>query len=213
MWRALKFTLVTRLLWLYMTLVGKTTTTISLNKQHRLDLEAEGRRYIYALWHDRQAFFVYSHRNSKITSLVSPSKDGEIMARVLSLFGLDAARGSSRQNPARGLISLMRRVESGYHLGITPDGPLGPRHEVKPGALFLARKLGLPILPIANGVKRKLVFKSWDRFQFPLPFNRVAIVYGSPIWIGPEDSLEDKARDLRSVLNEITERADREACS
>lgn len=213
MWRALKLTLITRLLWLYMMLVGKTTRIVNLNLEYRRDLEAAGQHYIYALWHEQQAFFVYSHRDSKITSLVSPSKDGEIMARVLNLFGLDAARGSSRQNPARGLIALMRRVQEGYHLGITPDGPLGPRREVKPGALYLARKLGLPILPIVNGSKRKLVLNSWDRFQFPLPLNRVAVVYGPPLWIKPEDRLEEKAEELRRVLNEITERADREAGS
>lgn len=194
-------------------LVGKTTRIVNLNLEYRRDLEAAGQHYIYALWHEQQAFFVYSHRDSKITSLVSPSKDGEIMARVLNLFGLDAARGSSRQNPARGLIALMRRVQEGYHLGITPDGPLGPRREVKPGALYLARKLGLPILPIVNGSKRKLVLNSWDRFQFPLPLNRVAVVYGPPLWIKPEDRLEEKAEELRRVLNEITERADREAGS
>ncbi len=212
MWRALKFAFVTRLPWLYIYFVGKTSAIASINAKYQTDFEAAQQLYINALWHERQAAFAYTHRGLKISPLVSPSKDGDIMTRVLQLFGFTATRGSSRREPRKGLMSLMRRIKEGYCLAITPDGPVGPRREVKQGTLYLAQKLRLPILPVTNGMKRKLVFKSWDRFQLPLPFNYIVLVYGAPIWIKPEDDLEQKAAELKKALDEITEQADRAAC-
>ncbi len=99
----------------------------------------------------------------------------------------------------------MTALESGLDLGLTPDGPKGPAREVKPGIMFLAQKLGVPILPISSAQSNSFVFKkSWDRFTLPMPFGRMAVVYGKPIAVGLSDNLVLKAAELKSLLDLIT---------
>lgn len=209
MLQQLKIRIISRLLWLYLYFVGITSKIINFNFEHRRKLEEAGQTYIYALWHGRQVMFAYTHRNSKVSPLVSPSKDGEIFARVLQLFGITPSRGSSSKTPRRALINLINKIKQGYCLGLTPDGPRGPERTIKPGTLYLAKRFGLPILPIANAPRRRLVFRGWDTFIVPLPFNRISVVYGKPFWIKENESLEEKALQLKIILDDVTQEADR----
>ncbi|MDD5657039.1 MAG: lysophospholipid acyltransferase family protein [Elusimicrobia bacterium] len=168
-------------------------------------------RVIYAFWHQRQVFFTWTHRNVGVATLVSRSGDGEIIAKAMSLSGLLACRGSSTRGAAAGARELIKALESGVDVAITPDGPKGPARSVKPGVLFLAQKTGLPIVPITCATSRRLEFsRSWDRFQVPLPFSRAVVRYGSHILVGPDDDLQAKAAELKAVLDRVTEEADRE---
>jgi lysophospholipid acyltransferase (LPLAT)-like uncharacterized protein len=99
-------------------------------------------------------------------------------------------------------------VKAGARIGITPDGPRGPLRSVQPGALFLAQATGAPIVPVAYGARRKWLFKGWDEFLIPKPFNRIAMIYGEPITVAPGDSLDHKATDLQRALNEVMHDAD-----
>ena len=123
--------------------------------------------------------------------------------------GVKAVRGSSSRGAAAAVRSLMTALEAGFDLGITPDGPKGPAREIKGGVMFLAQKLGVPILPISSAQSNRLVFaKSWDRFHLPLPFGRAVVVYGEPILVGPDDDLRLKAAELKSSLDAITREAE-----
>ena len=202
--------LVPYLAYAYITLVGLTTRLRTVGQEHRDRLRRQNRRILYAFWHQRQVFFTWSHRGDPTAILVSRSRDGELIAKTMRLCGLQACRGSSTRGGAAAARELMETVASGLDIGITPDGPKGPARQVKPGVLYVAQKLGIPILPITNALSRRLEFsRSWDRYQVPLPFGRGAVVYDEPIEVGPGDDLEKKAAQLKESLDRITEQAEK----
>ncbi|MBI4377252.1 MAG: lysophospholipid acyltransferase family protein [Elusimicrobia bacterium] len=193
----------------FMSLVGWTSKIRVLHDERRAALRKKDQRFIYAFWHNRQAFFTYSHRGDPLSVLVSRSRDGDIVAKVMDLSRIGSCRGSSSRGAVAGLREMMAVLEAGQDLGITPDGPRGPAREVKSGALFLAQKLGVPILPTTNAISRKLVLKrSWDQYQVPLPFGKACIAYGEPIWVDPKDDMEKKAEQLKAALDDITDQAE-----
>lgn len=195
----------------FMSFVGLTTRLRVYGDEHRVSLRRKGQHFIYAFWHNRQVFFTYSHRGDGLSVLVSHSRDGEIIARIMELSRIEACRGSSSRGAAAALRDMMAVVGRGLELGITPDGPKGPVYQVKPGVVFLAQKLGIPILPTANALSNKLVLKrSWDGYQVPLPFGRAVIRYAPPIFVGPKDDLRTKAEEVRNSLTFITRKADEE---
>lgn len=162
---------------------------------------------IFAFWHGQLLPLVHYHRNEGIVVLVSEHSDGEYITQVILRHGFGAARGSSTRGGARGLKGLVRAGREGKDLAFTPDGPRGPRHEFKWGALVAAQLTGLPILPLAVGADRAWYLRSWDRFMIPKPFSRVRIRYGPPRWIprdATEETLKAAARDLEAELKDFT---------
>lgn len=204
--------LLPRLAWTYLQCVGKTSRILWSGTEHVRRLQSLHTRWIYAFWHGRQVFFLYSHRRQPICTMVSRSRDGEWISRVITCFGMRFSRGSSSRAGAPALREMVQWAARGFYPSMTPDGPRGPARQVKPGVLYLAQKLGWPILPIANGMRRKLIFRGWDDYWVPLPFNRVSIVCGDPLWISQTDSLEERAQELKRALDEVTEQADRNGC-
>jgi lysophospholipid acyltransferase (LPLAT)-like uncharacterized protein len=204
--------LVPYLAYLYIYLVGLTSR---ISWRGLDELKAARRikgRVIFAFWHQRQVFFTWSHRGFPAAVLVSRSQDGEMIARTMALFGLRTCRGSSSRGGAAAIRGMLAALQAGLDIGISPDGPKGPAREIKGAILHLAQTTGSPIVPITNSVSRRLEFsKSWDAFQVPLPFSRVVVRHGPPITVGAADDLEAKGRELKSVLDRITEEADREA--
>jgi lysophospholipid acyltransferase (LPLAT)-like uncharacterized protein len=193
----------------YLRFVGLTSRIVWLRRPIRNDLEASGKGFIYGFWHARQAFLTYLHARDRIHPLISQSKDGEIIAKVCRHFGLIPVRGSSSRGGMEATRELMRWVESGERVGLTPDGPRGPREQVQDGILYLAQKTGAPIVPVAYGARRYWMFKSWDAFILPKPFNVIAIAYGDPLRIGPGDDLVAQAATLKDALDRVTKEADR----
>ena len=118
----------------------------------------------------------------KVGFLVSPSIDGTGPAMLVEKVGAHVIRGSSTHTGARALRDYYETiVKQQISPAITPDGPRGPLHEFKPGAIMLAQITGKPILPIAVAHSFKFTFRTWDSFELPLPFSRIAIVYGEPV--------------------------------
>jgi hypothetical protein len=193
----------------YVSLVGLTTRLTTVRGGIRDGLKARNRRFIYAFWHQRQVFFTWAHRGVGAAVLVSRSKDGEMIAETMRLSDIGAVRGSSSRGAAAAVRGLMEVLHSGLDIGITPDGPKGPAREVKDGVVFLAQKLGVPIVPVTNALSRRIeIKKAWDRFQVPLPFGRAVVAYGEPIEVGPDDDLAAKAAELKAALDRITTEAD-----
>ena len=188
--------------------MGFTSRIIWIRRDIRSRLEDSGQGFIYVFWHARQAFLTYLHAGDKIHPLISRSKDGEIIAQVCRGFGLEAARGSSSRGGMEAARELIRWLAQGERVGITPDGPRGPREEVQDGALFLAQKTGAAIVPVAYGAKRAWTFNSWDRFLLPQPFNRIVMAYGEPLHIGPQEDLTPCAMRLKEALERITKEVD-----
>ena len=201
--------LVPYLAYAYVTFVGWTNRLTTVRGEIRDGFKSRNERFIYPFWHQRQVYFTWAHRGVGAAVLVSRSKDGEMIAETMRLSDIGAVRGSSSRGGAVAVRGLMEVLQSGLDIGITPDGPKGPAREVKDGAVFLAQKLGVPLLPLTNALTRKLeIKKAWDRFQVPLPFGRAYVVYADPIYVGPDDDPAAKAAELKAALDRITAEAD-----
>jgi lysophospholipid acyltransferase (LPLAT)-like uncharacterized protein len=157
-------------------------------------------RCIFALWHAQLLPLVYVHRGQGVVVLVSRHADGEWIARTIERLGYGTARGSSTRGGEEGMRQLMAREARARGLAITPDGPRGPARRVKPGLVWLASRSGLPIVPVAAAADRAHAFRSWDRFQVPLPFARVWVQYGAPLAVPAE--LDEAGRERWRVVIE-----------
>ena len=171
-------------------------------------LDAEGKPVVLCLWHDELFSLMHVRRNLRIVTLVSQSRDGEYLARLLQALGLLTARGSSSRGGASALIQAARLMrEQKYHGCLTVDGPRGPRHVVKDGAVFLAFHTPAPMVPIRLFMEKAKIFRSWDRFQLPLPFSRVHIVFGDPYNVGAgelnPEALERERLELQNRLESL----------
>ncbi len=178
-------------------------------------LESSGKKAIVVFFHGRM-FLILGHlKGYKYCGIVSASRDGEILTRVLTRLGFKIVRGSSSRGGARAMIGLKKLFENGYHAAFPVDGPRGPLHVVKPGAVYLAKKTGAPLLPLTSSAKPAHIFsKAWDKFIFPYPFSRGVIAYGEPIYLDSDLSEEAVKRDcimLQEELLKLQEAADRVA--
>jgi lysophospholipid acyltransferase (LPLAT)-like uncharacterized protein len=171
-------------------------------------VRAQRRNVIYAFWHGHLLYLMYRYRGSGVYILVSQSRDGEVLSRILQRFGLPTIRGSSSRGGRRSLLELVRRVRAGASAAIAPDGPRGPRHQAQSGIITLARLTELPIIPLAVGARWKIECQSWDGFLLPLPGSRVVVAYGEPVLVPSDadpDMLEQKRQELESKLLKLTE--------
>jgi lysophospholipid acyltransferase (LPLAT)-like uncharacterized protein len=147
----------------------------------------EARSVIPVYWHQHMLFGVrglldLQPDGLKVGFLISPSVDGTAPAMLVGRIGGHVIRGSSTHTGARALRDYYETiVKQQVSPALTPDGPRGPVHEFKPGAVLLAQITGKPILPISIAASHTWRFRTWDRFELPLPFSRVAIAYGEPV--------------------------------
>lgn len=169
-------------------------------------------RWICATWHGRMLTLMplTGHCRRDISVLVSPSDDGGLANRALAKFRYSVVRGSLSKRGARAMREMLNELESGAQLGITPDGPRGPRHTMNIGPAWLARATGAPLLTVSVAVDRAWRFRSWDRMTLPKPFARVRIHYGDPVTVA-SDSTEEELERISQSLRERLLAAEREA--
>ena len=178
------------------------------------DLATE-QRAIFAIWHNRLALsLILYHRHvarcgsrRRLAALVSASRDGGLLARVLELFRVVGIRGSSSRRGGPAVRELVSAASEGCDLAVTPDGPRGPRYEPHAGVIALAQLTGLPIVPVSFRLGWKWTLRSWDRFQIPIPFSRCEVVFGEPLWVAREagEAARESGRvELRERLMAIT---------
>lgn len=189
----------------YIRLLHATMRLEYRGREHLDDARRDPGQFILAFWHSRFLMMPYSYPGEKITVLVSRHRDAELIARILERFGHDVTKGSSTRGGAAGLLEILRKVKRGCDVGITPDGPKGPRRRVKPGVIGVARLSGLPIVPVAFSASRGRRLNSWDRTLLPRPFSRGVFVYGEPIRV-PRESGEDGEEPFRLLLESEMER-------
>ena len=167
---------------------------------------------IFAFWHGRQFPLVYTWRDREVALLTSLSRDGTLQSLVLGGLGYHIVRGSTSRGAVRGLVGIIRAVEEGRDAAFAVDGPRGPYHEVKPGVLYLARRTGLPVVPITSAAARARIFTdAWDRYLLPHPFSPTVVAYGAPLRVPPgadEEALAVLGKQLGRRLEELTERAE-----
>jgi len=143
----------------------------------------EGRQSpsIFAFWHKGMLPLLFGFRKKGISVLVSRSRDGEIVSRMLKMFGYKSVRGSTTKGAMVGLKGMVEILKSGGNVALTPDGPRGPRGEIKEGISLLMHYGSLYCVDVR--VEKCIRLNSWDRFVIPLPFSNIEIVLNElKIW-------------------------------
>jgi hypothetical protein len=147
-----------------------------------------GRPHVFLLWHEVLLPLLWQHRGQAIAIVVSEARDGQYLADFALSLGYRAIRGSSTRGAARALLGAVRELRAGYAVAFTPDGPRGPRREMKPGVVAAAQRGGGIIVPLHAEADRGWRLHSWDRFMIPRIGARVRIVYGRPFEVAPGDA-------------------------
>jgi lysophospholipid acyltransferase (LPLAT)-like uncharacterized protein len=173
------------------------------------DLRAAKRNFIFSLWHGQLLPLLWHHRDEGVVLLISEHRDGELVARAAESLGYALVRGSTTRGAERALISIIRELQAGREVAITPDGPKGPAGKYAPGALIASQRSGAVILPVVAVADRAWRLKSWDRFMIPKPFARVTVAYGTPtnvLGATPRAAAEEAAR-FEALMSETIGKA------
>lgn len=165
-------------------------------------------RYILAFWHECILGSLHAGWRAPITAVISRSKDGEIVAGVVHLYGATTARGSSNRGGSGAFRDILRDAKDGKNIAFTPDGPKGPRRVLKEGIVQAAKLTGLPVVPFHFTAKSKKLLRSWDRMIVPRPFTKAVFVYGRPIAVPRDGDVEEWRLKIEYEMNELAERAE-----
>jgi len=169
--------------------------------------------FIVAFWHGRLTMMPYIWRRGvPINMLISKHRDGELIARTIHHLGIKTVRGSSSKDGAQALRAMVKLLKQGEYVGVTPDGPRGPRMRASDGVISLARLSGVPIFPASFGANRRRILGSWDHHVLPLPFAKGVFVWGEAMEV-PRNAdaaeLEAIRRRLENAMIAVTAEADR----
>ena len=181
--------------------------------QHNLDenyreLLRQGMKPVFVMWHDQFLPCAYLHRNENVVAITSDSKDGDIVAYVFNRWKYNIVRGSTFKGGIKATLKAIKITkELKTTFAITVDGPIGPRHSVKSGAVFIAKKLDKVIIVATIKPKRFKKFNSWDRFILPLPFTKIDVYYSKPIYLSDstsKESIENDRQKLEKIMMDFT---------
>lgn len=200
--KRLLFYIIGSLLWLYC----RTWRYKIINEDRLLKLQAEGKTAVIAIWHDQLLPLTFSWRGRNLATIASQSKDGDLITDMLMRWGYSVARGSSTRGGLRALISVKKFMDKGHSVAVTVDGPLGPRHEVKSGAVYVAKISKSPLMPVLFHSKWMVRFKSWDRFVLPLPFAKINMVITDFVSVTDDISPEGLEQDRLKLQKIMLER-------
>ena len=173
---------------------------------------------VFAFWHNRQVMMpclchkaIRAGKMRPAATLISAHRDGRLIARAISYLGLESVVGSSTRGGTEALIRLIRILQAGKDLAITPDGPRGPIYKVKLGVLKAAQKGAAPIYPCAYAASSYWRLKSWDQMIVPKPFSRGVALIGEPLVVPAhcnDQEMQKIAERLERRLMAVTESAD-----
>lgn len=182
------------------------------------DLVRTDTRIILAFWHRRLVSMPLAYPFKRkgpmgepmgVAALQSDSKDGERSSATFRWFGIEAVRGSAGKTGSQALVRMIQMIKQGWDLGITPDGPRGPRQEAKPGTMAVARKTGAWVVPVCVAFDRAWTLRSWDQMLVAKPFAKVVVRYGRPYQVGPGEeetlrlALQDELNELENWAEEV----------
>jgi len=172
----------------------------------------QGQPFILAFWHGRLLMMPHCwDRARPIHMLISQHRDARLIANTVAHFGIKTVAGSSSKGGAQALRAMVKHLKAGECVGITPDGPRGPRMRASDGIVAVARLSGVPVIPATYSINRGRNLRSWDRFLVAWPFGRGVIVWGEPIHVAKDAdaaALESARLEVETALNAITIEAD-----
>jgi lysophospholipid acyltransferase (LPLAT)-like uncharacterized protein len=179
-------------------------------QEHRDGIKAAGSPLIASFWHYGVLYVLYFFREESGVAMVSASRDGEYISRIVERLGNRTVRGSRRKGGMQAIIKLIREVRAGHNTILVADGSQGPARVAQAGTVLLASHTGVPVLPLAWSCSRHIRFGSWDGTALPLPFSRVDFFYGEPLLVPPglkEQELEEYRLELEKRLNLLYSKA------
>lgn len=194
----------------YVGLVWRTSRWTVVGGEATRALWAAERPFILCFWHGRLLMMPHAWRRDRpIRMLISAHRDGRIIAETMRHFAIGTLAGSTKRGGAEALRTMLRTLGEGYSVGITPDGPRGPRMRVSIGTVAIARLSGAPIVPLSFATTRRRILGSWDRFLLPFPFGRGVFVWGEPISVARDVDVETARRRIEDAMIRNTTEADR----
>jgi lysophospholipid acyltransferase (LPLAT)-like uncharacterized protein len=163
--------------------------------------------FILVSWHGKVLGLMEYMKHKGYFALVSQSRDGELITRIAKNFGYNFFRGSSNKGGKEAIKNMDNffRENTNAKIIITPDGPTGPEHKVKPGALILAQNSSRPIIPIIVDVKKSWKFKNWHTFYLSKPFSKMRVVFGEPLYFNKDESIETGTQKIEDALKKVDE--------
>lgn len=196
----------------YIRLVWATGRWEIRNSEQAEAFWAEKKPFIISFWHGRMLILPCMWpTTSKMHMLISMHRDGELIARAIGYFGHGTVRGSAAKpgstkdkGGAAALRGMLKALKANEYVGITPDGPRGPRMRATDGVVTVARMAGVPIMPCSFSCRSRVVLNTWDRFLLPLPFSRGVIIWGDPIYVARDADAAGLANAKLTVENALT---------
>ena len=188
------------------TMLCKSLKITKINYEKVAELKEQNKNYIIAFWHGTMLLPWYLHGSPN----TSKSKDGDLLAKTLKHWNYKVVRGSSSSGGEVALGIMVDYAKNNYSIAITPDGPRGPAHQFKAGAVVAAKKSNIPIVLAGVGYRKKRVLNNWDKFEVPSYFSYSKIIYSDPIKISPDlnyDETGNMIKECEMRLNELQKEA------
>ena len=187
--------------------------SLRIKAEGRAELGPRGKQDeppLWSLWHETILMSVWYHRDQDVHVMISASRDGELISTIGKFFGYTAVRGSSSRGGQEATREMVDFLKAGKRCAITPDGPRGPRREMKPGAVNIARLTGCPVVPFGFAAEHCWRLRSWDGFIIPKPFSRAVFIYGEPIRIPKSGGDDEKyVKQIQNEMDRVTEAAEK----
>lgn len=200
------------LLSLYIRLVYATSRKVRHIDKDALPYMQGDESGIFAFWHGRMMMMpLFCPPRRKMRVLISRHRDGLLISQVISHFGQATVSGSSSKGGKEAASEILRALEAGDNVSITPDGPRGPSQVAAKGVASLARMAKKPVLPVTFASTREKRLKSWDRFALALPFGRIVFCVGAPMVLSETAAGEDEetvCKQVEQTMNRLAEQAE-----
>jgi lysophospholipid acyltransferase (LPLAT)-like uncharacterized protein len=189
--------------WLVVRLIGA-SLRVTTEDRGRILNYPDHAPVIIAFWHNRTALMAYFYERYNVgrtaLTFISRSRDGQFMTDVAARFGIKAVRGSSSRHGTAAMLAAIRAAKDPHvDIAITPDGPRGPRYQIRPGIIRLAQATQRPIVAVTYSLRWKYQLKSWDRFHVPFPFSSCHLITSEPIFV-PHGATEDELAAIRRYV-------------
>ena len=191
----------TKILYLVILLSYRLNRVVVVGEENIKDLDS----FILVSWHGKVLGLMEHMRHKGYFALVSQSRDGALITKIAKNFGYNFFRGSSNKGGKEAVknIDYFFKKNSNAKIIITPDGPTGPEHKVKPGALILSQNSNRPIVPMIVDVKNSWKFKNWHTFYLSKPFSKMRVVFGEPLYFNKDESIEKGTQKIEDALNKV----------
>ena len=196
----------------YIKFVSFTTKWSFINKKYVENLWKKNESFILCFWHGRLLMMPLSWNNKKkINVLISAHSDGQLLSKTVKYFDIKTIIGSSSKGGSEAIRNIIKSLKSGISIGMTPDGPRGPRMKINSAIIKIASLTGNKIVPLSYSVKKKIFLNSWDKFLVALPFGKGCFIWGKPIKIKKNISSNEDLKlsnKLEKILIKLTKEAD-----